>query len=57
MLDSVSETYRCDWEKASRMNVYEFLNIYQYRYRKLEYENARTKAEYDKIKSKYKHKR
>lgn len=30
MMDAVSEIYRCDWEKVTRLNVMEFLSIYSY---------------------------
>lgn len=30
MIDIVSEIYRCDWEKATRIPVMEFFNVYSY---------------------------
>lgn len=55
MIDLVSETYKCDWDRACHMNVFEFLNVYSYAIAKLQTEQAMIKASYDKIKSKYKH--
>lgn len=30
MIDGVSEIYRCDWEKATKIPVMEFFNVYSY---------------------------
>lgn len=30
MIDAVSEIYRCDWDKATKIPVMEFLNVYSY---------------------------
>ena len=54
MIDVVSETYRCNWEEACKLNVYEFLNVYSYFIAKQRTEQALMKAEYEKIKAKYK---
>lgn len=52
MIDVVSETYRCNWDEACHLNVYEFLNVYSYFIAKQRTEQAMMKAEYEKIKAK-----
>ena len=53
MIDVVSETYRCNWDEACHLNVYEFLNVYSYFVAKQRTEQAMMKAEYDKIRAKH----
>lgn len=54
MIDKVSEQYRCNWDEACKLNVYEFLNVYSYWIARNRYEIAVQKAEYEKVKAKYK---
>ena len=53
MIDIVSETYRCNWDEACHLNVYEFLNVYSYFIAKQRTEQAIMKAEYDRIRAKH----
>ena len=53
MIDIVSETYRCNWDGACHLNVYEFLNVYSYFIAKQRTEQAIMKAEYDRIRAKH----
>lgn len=51
MIDIVSETYRTSWDKAVKLPVFEFLNVYLYHNDLLRFTNAQLKGEYDKMKS------
>lgn len=53
MIDTVSTMYRCDWEKACNLPVYEFLNVYSYSIAKNRFEVNQQKAAYEQIKNKY----
>lgn len=53
MIDLVAQTYRCDWEKACHLNVYEFLNTYSYFVATQRMEKKMMEQEYAKIKAKH----
>ncbi len=52
MIDTVSSTYNCDWEKACKLNVNEFLNVYSYHIAKTRREIEIQKEAYNKMKAK-----
>ena len=52
MIDTVSTMYNCDWEKACRLNVNEFLNVYSYHIAKTRREIEIQKEAYNKMKAK-----
>lgn len=55
MLKDVADFYNCDLEKAGKLNVYEFLNILSFVYFRRQEEEKMMRAEYAKMKSKYRH--
>ena len=55
MIDIVAQTYRCNWDEACHLNVYEFLNVYSYFIATQRMEKKMMEQEYAKIKSKYRH--
>lgn len=52
MIDTVSSTYNCDWDKACKLNVNEFLNVYSYHIAKTRREIEIQKEAYNKMKAK-----
>jgi hypothetical protein len=55
MIDIVSQTYKCNWDEACHLNVFEFLNTYSYYVATQRMEQSMIKAEYDRIKAKHHH--
>ena len=53
MIDIVAQTYRCSWEQACKLNIYEFLNTYSYFIATQAMEKKMMENEFARIKAKH----
>lgn len=53
MIETVAEMYKCDFDKAAKLDIMEFLSIYSYAYNKRKLQEDMMKREYARINRKH----